>query len=351
MLGNQGRHPRPCGQGEQRLDEASADKCSCAVPLSAPLVASAVDTSDQRRYFGGVEKCCYVADDRATRYLSSCHGSYPSCGHGPGSSRFAGPLFPVFAGTILTGASDGKAPGGARARRAIRPVHPRSVRASTPGSRGDCPTIARPEALLLAPEALGAGGGTRTRNAPTGRPLPKRLCIPVPPHPHPKPPISRRLVYSHRPDMQSEIGRSFNGWKETQSTPRTCSEKCRYAGETERPFPPLSGGLRTFRWTKRPLLAVSARTIPQPSTGLVERARGSEWSRNYRARQYEGRSRNANRKVARTANFPCGDLVFRQTLLDGEGSLEPLDLPLASRPSPVSVDGVRHGRRGVAEVA
>jgi len=85
--------------------------------LLTPVVASVVKLGDQGRYFGAVKKFRNVADDRATRYLSTCHGSYPSCGHAPGSSRFAGALFLWICRVILSRASDDKALfGGPRAR-------------------------------------------------------------------------------------------------------------------------------------------------------------------------------------------------------------------------------------------
>jgi hypothetical protein len=69
---------------------------------------------------GGVEEFRNVANSRATRYLSSCHGSYPSCGHGPGSSCSAGPLFAVFPGIFSQAGRTADPPGGARGRRAGR---------------------------------------------------------------------------------------------------------------------------------------------------------------------------------------------------------------------------------------
>jgi hypothetical protein len=68
MLSDQGGYPRPRGKPEQGLDETSADKRACSLALAAPLVTGVLNTGDQSRYFGGVEKCCHVADDRATRY-------------------------------------------------------------------------------------------------------------------------------------------------------------------------------------------------------------------------------------------------------------------------------------------
>src|SRR5262249_13814402 len=52
------------------------------------------------RDFRRVEKCCDVADDRATRYFSKCQGRSLSFGHAPGGSSLAGALFAVFAGKL-----------------------------------------------------------------------------------------------------------------------------------------------------------------------------------------------------------------------------------------------------------
>jgi Protein of unknown function (DUF3800) len=106
MLRDQRRYPRPRRETDQAFDKASADESAGTVAL-ATRPAERVKLRDQRGYLRRVEKFRDVADNRATRYLSRCHGSYPSCGHGPGSSSFAGPLFAVFPGKSLTRASDG----------------------------------------------------------------------------------------------------------------------------------------------------------------------------------------------------------------------------------------------------
>ena len=48
--------------------------------------AERVKLRDEGRDFGRVEKCCNVADGRATRYFSRCHRSAISFGHAPGGS-------------------------------------------------------------------------------------------------------------------------------------------------------------------------------------------------------------------------------------------------------------------------
>src|SRR5439155_9840520 len=80
MLSDQGRHKRPGRQPEQGLDEARSEKGTGA-EASASCPAECVKLRDERREFRRVQKCCDVADDRATRYLASCHWSYTSDGH------------------------------------------------------------------------------------------------------------------------------------------------------------------------------------------------------------------------------------------------------------------------------
>src|SRR5712692_4537976 len=101
MLRDQRGDDRPGWDCVEGFDKASADESAGAKAL-APRPAERLKFLDQGRDFGRVEEFRNVANSRATRYLSTCHWSYPSCGHAPGSSRFAGALFFGFAGQNLT---------------------------------------------------------------------------------------------------------------------------------------------------------------------------------------------------------------------------------------------------------
>jgi hypothetical protein len=114
MLCDQRGDERPRREREKGLDQTRAEQGFGAVPFAASRAAGFVEADDQLGDFRGVEKGCYVRDDRAPRYFSRCHGSYRSLGHGPGSLRCAGPLLVGFAGQILTRASDSTPSGGPR---------------------------------------------------------------------------------------------------------------------------------------------------------------------------------------------------------------------------------------------
>src|SRR5205823_4426104 len=107
MLSDQRGYECPGPQPEQALDVAGSEQGAAAVAF-ASCPAEGVKLRDQGRDFGGVEKCCDVADDRATRYLARCHRRYLSCGHAPGGTSLAGALLSVFAGETLTRGSDSK---------------------------------------------------------------------------------------------------------------------------------------------------------------------------------------------------------------------------------------------------
>jgi hypothetical protein len=106
MFRDQGGYPRPGWECKESFDKASADECAGSKPLAPSGIARRVNLIDQRGYFGGVEEFSNVPDRRATRYLASCHRSYPFGGHAPGSANCAGALLFGFAGQILFGASD-----------------------------------------------------------------------------------------------------------------------------------------------------------------------------------------------------------------------------------------------------
>src|SRR5262249_3232931 len=102
---------------------------------------------------------------RAT--LPDATEAIPFCGHAPGGGNLAG-AFLWICRLILTGASDGQAPGGARGRRAISPVRLRSARALTPGSPGGRPTHSLNERLLCPPEPqCGRGDSNPQGRSPT----------------------------------------------------------------------------------------------------------------------------------------------------------------------------------------
>jgi hypothetical protein len=193
MFSDQSGYPRPGRKSEQTFDEASADERAGAKAFATSPVANRFNSGDQLAHFGRIEEFRNVADTRATRYLSSCHGRSLSYGHAPGSSRFAGALLFGFAGKTLTGASDGIAPGGPRAFGVAAAQIGRSEVWFTQLIGGN-PVSALVKCLLCADPAEDSGGGdenrTRTgRKAPGG---PSPGCLPVPARPHLSP---RRGIY------------------------------------------------------------------------------------------------------------------------------------------------------------
>ena len=116
MLRDESRDPCPRRKREQSFDEASADEGAGTVALQ-PRPAKRVKLRYERGYLRRVKEFRNVANSRVTRYVSSCHGSYPSCGHGPGSVSFTGPLFVRFAGVILAGHRTAPSPALGQSRR------------------------------------------------------------------------------------------------------------------------------------------------------------------------------------------------------------------------------------------
>ena len=117
MLCDQCGYPRPRREREQALDKASADESAGTVAL-APRPAQGVKLGDQGsllRENRGERATSLTAARRAT--LPDAIGATSRWSR-PRKLHFAGALLTGFAGTILLGASDGKAPGGPRARAA-----------------------------------------------------------------------------------------------------------------------------------------------------------------------------------------------------------------------------------------
>jgi hypothetical protein len=129
MFCDKSRYPRPRGKCKESFDEASANESASAKAL-APRPTERVQLNDQSCYFGRVEESANILYGRATRYLASCHGSYPSCGHAPGGCNLAGASFFRLLSQILAGASDGAGPNWR-----VQPPFPRMGNSTTASSR------------------------------------------------------------------------------------------------------------------------------------------------------------------------------------------------------------------------
>ena len=82
--GGPGRHPVRhflCGERDP------------LAPVSSSWDFRRVRLSDEGGYFGGVEKCCYVRNDRAARYFARCDRRSLSIGHAPDACASRGLFF------------------------------------------------------------------------------------------------------------------------------------------------------------------------------------------------------------------------------------------------------------------